>query len=134
MFVEPCLLQLVSNAIHPPRKIAHCAGLLEAALVDYSAVLAAEPTDVDALYQRGSAAHKLGQLEAAITDFSAVLSLDPNHAKAAYSRAACNNLAGRFDDANGACFAPWPTVQSNVRLHIVVVVRCGAILRFRAAR
>lgn len=83
-------------------KVVPAAGMLEAAFADYSAVLAAEPAAVDALYQRGSTAHKLGQLQAAIADFTAVLSLDPNHAKAAYSRAACNNLAGQFDDANGA--------------------------------
>lgn len=75
---------------------------------------------MDALYQRGSTAHKLGQLEAAIADFSAVLSLDPNHAKAAYSRAACNNLAGRFDDANGA-------LRSFEGSAVVVVLCCCAV-------
>lgn len=95
------------------------AGLLEAALSDYSRVLACEAGHVEAAYQRGSVAHKLGRLEQAIADFSRVLQLDPNHVKAAYSRAAANNQAGRFDDANGgemvgcaaaaaaACFSDW---------------------------
>jgi Flp pilus assembly protein TadD len=81
------------------------AGLLEAALSDYSCVLACEAGHVEAAYQRGSVAHKLGRLEQAIADFSRVLQLDPNHVKAAYSRAAANNQAGRFDDANGGYIA-----------------------------
>ena len=77
------------------------AGLLPEAVADYTAVLAAEPANVDAAYKRGAAHHKLGALEAAIADYTTALSLDPRHAKAAYGRAACNNLAGNFDAANG---------------------------------
>lgn len=83
------------------------AGLLAEAVADCSAVLAAEPANVDAAYQRGAARHKLGALEDAIADFTTVLSLDPRHAKAAYSRAACNNLAGNFDAANGERSRLW---------------------------
>lgn len=78
-------------------------GLLEEALLDYSAVLRHDPSHAEAAYQRGAVCHKLGSLEQAIADFSLVLRLEPSHVKAAYSRAACNNLAGRFDAANGGC-------------------------------
>lgn len=75
-------------------------------MADYSVVLAAEPANVDAAYQRGTARHKLGALEDAIADYTTVLSLEPRHAKAAYGRAACNNLAGNFDAANGELVPP----------------------------
>lgn len=97
---------------HPP------AGLLKAAVADYSAVLGAVPGHIEAAYARGAARHKLGAIEEAIADFTTVLEADPGHVRAAYGRAACYNLAGRFDDANGM----WLTQQSF--LLISLTCRC----------
>jgi tetratricopeptide (TPR) repeat protein len=69
-------------------------------------VLALEPGNVDALYQRGVASEQLGCIDAAVADFSAVLRLDGSHAKALYARGACHNLQGDFARAVGGASSP----------------------------
>ena len=71
-----------------------CRGILhmklneaEAALADFSSVLAKEPANVSALYNRGCIYDQLGQYEEAVDDYSKALHLDTGSVQAAAATA-----------------------------------------------
>lgn len=47
-------------------------------LEELNSIIAANPTDADALYRRGSLLWKMGKRGAAISDFNASAAIDPN--------------------------------------------------------
>ena len=102
----------IRGLVHDPHegqqhteKSACFTGEYETAVEDYTRVLAVDPENTDALFQRGTAHEKRGAIDAAVADFTAVIGLDSMHAKALYARGACYNLRGEFARAVGTLAA-----------------------------
>ncbi|MCA9911966.1 MAG: tetratricopeptide repeat protein [Anaerolineae bacterium] len=67
---------------------------------DFTAVLALQGNNLDALLMRGNAQLQLGQAQAAIADYDEFLTISPDHPEAPYGRrAAAYTSLGRFGEA-----------------------------------
>ncbi|GLI67835.1 hypothetical protein VaNZ11_012117, partial [Volvox africanus] len=71
----------------------------DAALADYNSLLALEPTNVDALFYRGTILERQQHIDEAIHCYTAVLQQEPQHHKALYNRAVCFSAKGSFAQA-----------------------------------
>ncbi|GIL90855.1 hypothetical protein Vretimale_17174 [Volvox reticuliferus] len=102
--INECTEKLLSNPKHTlaMRLRAQSYRMLgedDAALADYNSLLALEPTNVDALFYRGTILERQQHIDEAIHCYTAVLQQEPQHHKALYNRAVCFSAKGSFAQA-----------------------------------
>ncbi|EFJ48329.1 hypothetical protein VOLCADRAFT_91119 [Volvox carteri f. nagariensis] len=102
--INECTEKLLSNPKHTlaMRLRAQSYRMLgedDAALADYNSLLALEPTNVDALFYRGTILERQQHIDEAIQCYTAVLQQEPQHHKALYNRAVCFSAKGSFSQA-----------------------------------
>src|SRR5207249_11665335 len=85
----------------------------QAALADFTQVIALDPTNTKAYYNRGNAYVHLGNYGAALADFTQVIALDPTNAKAYYNRGNAYVHLGNY----GAALRDFTQDRKSTRLN-----------------
>jgi len=98
-FNVPAIAQTSDSIQLAAAKKKYYSGDLEGAVADYSRILAANPGNEDAFYERGRIYHEQKKFLNAIHDFTKVTELNPQNYKAYYLRGYTKYLIGNYRGA-----------------------------------